>query len=85
MFEDRTFDKTLMEIRNETRNVPRTEPCKTPAIILVHEESYPFHTARCFQLSKKSCKIFLRFPSMPFCSNLNMTLSFQTLSQGKDV
>ena len=61
-------------------NGPRIDPWGTPALTSDQSENCPFNENLCFLFLRKSHKRFSKLPHIPFCFNLKMRLSCQTLS-----
>ena len=60
------------------------ELCGTHVVGLIKEYTCPLSTTLYFCLSKKSYNILRKLLDMPFLSNLNKTISCQTLSKAFD-
>ena len=82
-FEDNPSDKSLIYIKNN--NGPSMEPWATPALTSDQSEACPFNKTLCFLFFRKSQKRFSKLPDIPFCFNLKMRSSFQTLSNAFDI
>ena len=83
VFEDNPSDKLLIHIRNN--NGPRMEPWGTPALTSDQSETCPFNKTLCFLFLRKSHKTFSKLLDIPFCFNLKMRPSCQTLSNAFDI
>ena len=80
---DRLSDRSLMWIKNNSD--PSMEPWGTPGSILTQGEACPFKITCCFLKLRKSVIIFKILSDIPFCFNLNMRPSCQTLSNALDI
>ena len=54
-FEERSFDKSFMPIRNNKG--PKIEPCGTPAVTSSQDECGPFRTTRRFHKRENRAKV----------------------------
>ena len=66
-------------------NGPSMEPWGTPALTSDQSETCPFNKTLCFLFLRKSHKRFSKLPDIPFCFNLKMRPSCQTLSNAFDI
>ena len=82
-FEDNPSDKSLIYIKNN--NGPSIEPWGTPALTSDQPETCPLNKTLCFLFFRKSHKRFIKLPDIPFCFNLKMRPSCQTLSNAFDI
>ena len=76
-------DESFIQIKNN--NEPRKDLCGTPTWTLVHDKFWPLSITLCFLLLKKLDKMWKSSPEMPFCFNLKISPSCQTLWKGLDM
>ena len=66
-------------------NGPSIEPCGTPALTLVQDETCPFKTTPCFQFLKKTHIKFKRSIDMTFSLSFKIIPSCYTLWNTFDI
>ena len=82
-FEDNPSDKSLIYIKYN--NGPSIEPWGTSTLTSDQSETCPLNKIFSFLFLRKSHKRFSKLPDIPFCFNLKMIPSFQTLSNAFDI
>ena len=84
-FKDNHSDKSLINIKSNNGPGIRTKPWRTPALASDQTETCPYNKTLCFLFLRKSHKRFSDLPDIPFCFNLKMRHSCQTLSNIFDI
>ena len=79
----RPSDKSLIYLKNN--KCPRIDPWGTPALTSAQDERWPFKTTLCFLLRRKSCKMFMISPVIPFWRSLKIRPSCHTLSKDFEI
>ena len=73
----------MIYIKNN--NGPSMEPWGTPALTSDQSKTCPFNRTLCFLFFRESHKSFSKLPDMPFCFDLKVRPSSQTLSNPFDM
>ena len=72
ILDEKLSNISLIKIRNQIG--PNIDACRTPALTLVQIDTWPLRISICFLLFKKTLKMFVKPPEMPFCSSLKIYL-----------
>ena len=80
---DKSFVKSLIYIKN--RSNPGLDLWGTPTLTSAHEEDWLFETNLCFLFFRNAFIKLRSLPDAPFCLNLKIRASCQTLSKALEI
>ena len=82
--DDFSFVKSLIYIKNKSGS--EIDPWRTPALLTpAHKENWSFETVLCLLFFRKPVIKVRLLPELPFCFNLKIWPSYQTLSKALEI